>query len=307
MSTAEADAITKPGFVLLETAIPYEQTARFLLGCVVGDIRNPTDDYQPEGHYYAFQKYTLEVFDMGYKAFVAAQQNRSFEARLDSLVGLDTDKVTKVSDSLQSTIVRTKILMQHPKIQESLMGSPASKQKIVSLMKRNGGKGFLIVGFKSALDAKHTHSISLAKKVHAQIETPVDKIIEWATHGAIHLGEAVNPKVSFKDENGQAVDVESTMAGERIIAVRYRLLTLHGWFDKDCDLGEVIRVAAGGGVFGADEEGDGLIFDGEDVPAVPEPEKLEIPDEEIQVDISPRQFEEDLDILGYRNNVDLIY
>jgi len=297
----------KPGFVLLENAVPLDRVSNFLLGCVVSDMRNPTEDFQPEGNYHAFQEYIIEVFDKGYSAFVESNTDRSLEGRIGTLVGVTDASKKKTTESFDSTVVRTKTLMQHPEIFKQVMSSKA-KANIVELMERNGGKGYLVVGFKSALDAKHAHTFENTRRLSANIRVPAREAVKGGTQGAVDPGDAVDPQITYTDNSGQRVIIESTMMGERIIAVRYRLLTLRGLFAKEVKSGEIVRVNVGAGVFAGHEASEDVVFDEDDdesLPAKPDPGTRK--GDEGKIDISTRRFEDDLEILGYQGKWGVVY
>jgi hypothetical protein len=217
----------KPGFVFIETGLPITVSS-FLLGCVVADPANPTDYFRPKKNADAFTEYMLEISETSYDAFVKNNKDQSLNAKVGDLLGIGTETSTGQSQRLRSGFIRTRTLMQHEDIKDILMRSPA-KDDIVELMHKYGGRGFLVVGFRSAVKGKRSKMSSTTGEVLVHMDLPVSAAVAGGTHGAVQLPpEQVDPTVKYSNKKGEMVKISSTIKGEHIFAVRYRVLYLKG-------------------------------------------------------------------------------
>ncbi|KAK2690254.1 hypothetical protein QWA68_010878 [Fusarium oxysporum] len=292
----------RPAFVLLESAVPFKSKARLLLGSVVADIRNPTDDFEPDGKSEtAFRDYILNALDTDYSAFFKGNDAHNLSTKVGHLAGVSSDSSSEISTNIKSSVVRTKSLMQHYKVFEQLISSEA-KSDIITLMKRNDRKAFLVVGLKSVLDASHVQKFSTEESLNVNIKVPVGKGAEAASHGTVHLGDTVNPEINYTNSSGQKVEVESTMTGERIFAIRYRLITLSR---NKPNYGDVVRVKFGTGVFGDKKETEVVFDEGDEEEAQGrDPVVMSNTDE---ISLSQRYFEDDIGLLGLENELEVVY
>jgi hypothetical protein len=215
----------KPGFVVLETGLPIS-VAHFLLGCVVADPANPTDYFRPSKNADAFRDYELEITETSYGAFVKKNKDQSLNARVGELIGMDTDTSVGQAQRVESGIVRTRTLMQHEDIKDMLMDSPAQSD-IVKLMHKYDGRGFLVVGLMSAVKGQRSRLSSTTGEVIVRMDAPVSAAVAGVSHGMIRVpAEKVDPAIKYTKKSGELVEMTSTMKGEHIFAVRYRVLLL---------------------------------------------------------------------------------
>ncbi|KAJ0143258.1 hypothetical protein HZ326_13943 [Fusarium oxysporum f. sp. albedinis] len=186
----------------------------------------------------AFRDYTLKALDTDYSTFLKGNDAHNLSTKVGHLAGVSSDSSSEISTNIKSSVVRTKSLMQHYKVFEQLISSEA-KSDIITLMERNDRKAFLVVCLKSVLDASHVQKFNTEESLNVNIKVPVGKGAEVASHGTVHLGDTVDPEINYTNSSGQKVEIESTMTGERIFAVRYRLTTLSR---NKPNYGDVVRV-----------------------------------------------------------------
>lgn len=215
----------KPGFVFIETGLPIT-VGSFLLGCVVADPANPTDYFRPSKNVDAFRDYMLEISETSYNAFVKKNKDQSLNAKVGELLGMGADTSAEQAQRVKSGLVRTRTLMQHEDIKDMLMRSPA-KDDIVKLMHKYDGRGFLVVGFKSAVKGKISRISSTTDEILVHMDLPMSAAVAGASHGTVQLpAEKVDPTIKYSKRKGELEERSSTMNGEHIFAVRYRALRL---------------------------------------------------------------------------------
>ncbi|RKK93899.1 hypothetical protein BFJ68_g15376 [Fusarium oxysporum] len=92
------------------------------------------------------------------------------------------------------------------------------------------------------------------------------------------------------------------MTGERIFAVRYRLITLPR---NKPNYGDVVRVKFGTGVFG-DKETE-VVFDEGDEEEAQGRDPVVISNDTDEISLSERYFEHGIELLGLENELEVVY
>lgn len=236
--------LEQPGFLFLEVDLPIDIAPR-ILGCVVSDLRNPTDYFCPKNNYDAFKELELEVVDTNCRSFMSRNNLTTLSGRLGAVFELGGTTQNDLEVAITSHILRTRTLMQHPDILEKLKREQGPE--IVDLMNGNNGTGYMVVGFKSAVDANKSFTLGKQKAFKFKLDVPVAAAAAAASHGTVAIPSSlVDPSFTTTGQSGERVELRSTMEGERIFAVRYRILKLDK--KREPTMGPPVRVPFPGGV-----------------------------------------------------------
>jgi hypothetical protein len=254
------DIARGPSFVLIETALPYE-VSKDLLGSVVVDIRNPTHEYRPKSpSNLNFEKYFLETEDTNVSSFLSANKGHRLEGTLGNLFNISFTGREKTEEFFEGLTVRTRTMSQHRDIQEALLSS-GHRDDILTLLRNNGGKGYMVVGIKTAVGGKRTQKEETLHENKLTAQLSVDQLT-----GISMPPGGIKPSVVVQGESGRQRQAASNMEGEQIFAVQYRTLRLRkpsARLDTPVAFGPVKRVKVEAGMFGNDGDRE-LVFEDSD-------------------------------------------
>jgi len=248
----------RPSFVLTDR-LPAD-TGEKLLGRVVADPRSPVDEYVPRATdtRFAMKGQVYEVADSNFSSLFSVEKNKQAQTKIGQVVGLDLEKLTKDEHSLKTAFVRTRIMEQHKDALKALLGSGMTPE-ITTLIRdnkgSNAGKGYMVVGYKSCVDAETSKDKQFHQNTNVKIDVPTDTIVTAATHGAISLGEGANIGQTLNKSEDVNASMTSTSVGEQVFAIKYRLLTLRKLNKRDAgqqsvDFGDIVRIKFENGVYG---------------------------------------------------------
>jgi hypothetical protein len=240
-----------PSYILTETRIPAEQEGDRLLGRIVADFRNPSDNYRPEDPRPALKlgPKVLEIIDNEFSSLFSIDQNKVAQTKVGQILKVDFNKLEKEESSLKSSFVRTRFLTQHRDAFRALvkMHGPEITQ-LLRDNKSNKRKGYMVVGYKSCVDGQlgKTRQYSDGKSVDFNL--PIGAAISAA---AIPAATQTDVGFTLGTTGGKSSSAAATMVGEQIFAIRYCVVTLKG---EGQYFGDVQRVSREHGVFGETDE-----------------------------------------------------
>ena len=160
--------------------------------------------------------------------------------------------------------VRTRILPQHYDVLEALLNH--HRPEILKLLGDNKKMGYLVVGFKSALDGHQSRKGHQDSKKRLRLNVPTRAVMNAVSHGALNIGDAADVNVDAGIENAWSSSSKSTLVEEQVFSIGYRRITLRTTFlseEKDVKLGDAVWTRADEGVFG-DREREEVTEDDED-------------------------------------------
>lgn len=251
-----------PSYILIESRIPATHGEK-LLGRIVIDYGNPTDEYRPEDPRPALSSGPkfLEIIDTEFSSLFSIEKNKVAQLKVGLILDLDLHKLEKEDSSLKSCFVRTRSLPQHRDAFNALKRHHGPE--IAQLLNDNERRGYMVVGYKSCVNGQMGRSREYANGMKLDIKVPTGAAVTAGTHGAVNLGTQADISAGLGTEGKGTLSTSSTMAGEQIFAVRYRLISLTK--KEEVDFGAVPRVDNEHGVFGdSDDEGDNEDFITED-------------------------------------------
>ena len=245
-----------PQYVLVDR-LPSSVGPR-LLGRIVLDIQSPADYYRPEDPSRDLVNETLEIVDSNFSTLFSINRNLAVEAKIGQIVGVAVDDGRSAEKKFEGRIVRTRFLTQHKDALKKLL--EVRRAEIVELLSdAKKGRGYMIVGIKTAADASVSAKQASHRTTKIGVEFPVNQASAAASHGALQTA-AANPQAKMDFTNDASVATSTHMDGEQIFAVRYRIVTLKRKHGQDSvDYGDVKRVNVEDGVYG--QEGKEPIFD----------------------------------------------
>ncbi|KAH7459113.1 hypothetical protein FOMA001_g20244 [Fusarium oxysporum f. sp. matthiolae] len=258
-----------PSYILTEARIPADEGDR-LLGRIVADFNNPTDEYRPQDPRPALMlgPKVLEIIDTEFSSLLSVERNKVAQAKVGLILKVDFDKLAKEESSLKSSFVRSRFLPQHRDAFEALMQQHGDE--VLKLLRDNKGKGYMVVGYKSCVNGQMGKTREYADGKKVDINIPTGAAVTAATHGAVNLGNQADVGVGLGSQDKQSSSTTATMVGEQIFAVRYRIITLVKGTKGESDFGDVQRVSREHGVFGEEEEGKFITEDDTSDDGVPE-------------------------------------
>lgn len=247
-----------PSYILTEARIPDEE-GDLLLGRIVADFNNPSDEYKPYDPRPALKSGPkfLEIVDTEFSSLFSSEKNSTAQAKVGVMLNIDFDKLATQESHLKSSFVRTRILPQHRDAFNALMRE--HKAEILQLLRDNGGKGYMVVGYKSCVNGQMGRSRDFANRTKVDVNLPTGAIVTAATHGMVNLGNQADLGFANDSSSKQGASMAATMSGEQIFAVRCRLITIRKDKTDEGDFGDIQRVRPEHGVFGEKEESEEFI------------------------------------------------
>jgi hypothetical protein len=212
-----------PTFVLTER-LPCEKYFDKFLGVVVADIARPHHEYCPNDPRLAVSYGPDDIIETDVETFLSSQSNASVQATLRGLFGLDAESESSTEHGIRSKWVLTRRLPQHRKVFEAIVGKYGNE--LVQMLKNNNGQGYMVVGFKTCVDAEITQGSERLRKLDGNMTIPVSQLAAAASHGVAVVGGTMDPSVSVLKQSGIRVIAQSIAKGEQIFAVQYRKISL---------------------------------------------------------------------------------
>ena len=253
MSRTDADVATWA--LLSVNKLPPGKFTEHTLGCVVSDINNPTDDCFPPNNTDVLKVAKIsEIFEMNdtnAEHVRSTVNDANVRLKLTDIFSSQITTSGKNETTISSQMVITRILTAHPEVFQALQTLHSSELR--SRMKNNKKKPgllYMIVGFKTCVDADISSYHKQVKEASADVHVPLDKILL-----------ALGLPLTFGADLGAAARLEKIQqylskhvaTGERIFAVQYRQITTETtWkFKKNTVLNGY--ATSQGGLMGDDE------------------------------------------------------
>ena len=267
------DKQNQPQFVLTD-CYPVDGVGEELLGRVVANYSSPLDDYCPSDPRPALGALArkTETIDTNFSSLLSVERNKTVAAKIGHILNIDIEKQENEKSNVISKIVRTRRLEQHFVCFQALLKK--HEKEVVDLTRRAGGVAYMVVGFKSCLDGFMGKGREVARNHTAEVTAPVGLLSTAASHGVVNIGDTFDSTVGHASQASQTASTQATMVGERIFAVRYRVLTLrkNAIRFQEKDFGHVLRAEPQHGVYGAgDDDAEELVL-GDDVSDIDEGE-----------------------------------
>ena len=249
-----------PQYVLVDR-LPSSVGPR-LLGRIVLDIQSPIDQFRPEDPSKDLSNETLEIVDSNFSTLFSINRNATVEAKIGQIVGVAVDDTRSVEKKFEGKTIRTRFLAQHKDALRKLLEK--RRGEIIELLSdAKKGKGYMIVGFKTAADASMSSKEVAQRTTKLGVEFPANQVAAAASHGAVQASDIANPQINISSTADAVVANSAQMVGEQIFAVRYRIVTLKRKHHRESvDYGDVKRVNVEDGVYGSEEKEP--IFDEDD-------------------------------------------
>lgn len=201
-----------PQYVLVDR-LPSSVGPR-LLGRIVLDIQSPTDYYRPEDPSRDLVNETLEIVDSNFSTLFSINRNSAVEAKIGQIVGVAVDDGRSAEKKFEGRIVRTRFLTQHKDALKKLL--EVRRAEIVELLSdAKKGRGYMIVGIKTAADASVSAKQASHRTTKIGVEFPVNQASAAASHGALQTA-AANPQAKMDFTNDASVATSTHMDGEQI-------------------------------------------------------------------------------------------
>ncbi|KAH7007719.1 hypothetical protein EDB80DRAFT_881213 [Ilyonectria destructans] len=231
--------------------LPPGKFTEHTLGCVVSDMENPTDDCFPPDNKDVLEAAKIsQIFEMDDTNAEHFQRSVSDMDIRMKLTDIFSSRIAKSKDnetSISSQTVITRILTAHPTVFNALknMHEDELRRRL-----KNNKTLYMIVGFKTCVDADISSYFRQVKEASTEVQVPVDKILL-----ALGLSPTfgTNLSVAAQVKKIQEHLSEHIATGERIFAVQYRMITTEGtWLWKDTVLRAYPNHAAG--LLGEDDD-----------------------------------------------------
>jgi hypothetical protein len=245
-----------PTYIILSQRLEKSH-GNLLLGRVVVDMQNPTDEWAPsqsDGLLKTLQGQTMEVVDTNFQALFSIEKNKTAQMKIGQFLDLDMAKTIDREHSIESPFVRTRIITQHRIAYKALLED--HRAEIKELLKNNQNEGFMIVGFKSAVENKLGRAQKDTRTRDVNTNLPVGTLAEAATTSTTVLGKGADIDLNLRISNTAELSSQSVASGEQIFAIRYRRLKLnrgpylHRKAEPSIDFGGIETFEPKHGVFG---------------------------------------------------------
>jgi hypothetical protein len=184
MSTGEE----KPTWVLLpENKLLNGPRALSLLGCIVADVQNPTDDYAPHDISALRADVTLPAVQQftttDNRTLLAKAANSAARFRLSKILTASRKTSMGGVQSLASTNIITRFLELHVDFFRRLMADEVYKAEIKRMYHsrtptKKMNVAYMVVGVKTCLNARIENLTMLSSSVEAGLELPIGEIIQ---------------------------------------------------------------------------------------------------------------------------------
>lgn len=201
-----------------------------LLGCVVADINNPTDYYRPKNIQATLQSLhsAITVEEEDVEIVLSSLYSAGVGLRLTQILKGGREQTDDSSSALQAHTVVTRYLEQHPDVVKTLdENHRAEILELLATKQGRKGRGFLVVGVKTCLDAKLVDVGRLSKSQDAGIEVPVDVILAASGVAIPGAGMVLNTGIEGHRAQVKSALTKHTVKGERVFAIQYAQVMRH--------------------------------------------------------------------------------
>jgi hypothetical protein len=252
----------KPTFMLTDR-LPAVLAPQ-LLGRFVADPMHPTHEYVPEDPRPLLTHIPIEIVDEDALTILSSLENSSIGAKLGSILKLKTEDSHDNSRKISTRKVLTRSLPQQRKCFIAVLDG--HRDEILKLLQDNKGKGYMIVGMKTYVDAELEvgHGHEMHRSLGAKI--PVAEVVAVATQ--IPATPLIpNPSIAADKGSKSTYQARSAASGEEIFAIQYRVVKLKKSYLSSTAMatyGDLKRVDFEDGVYGPDAKGRELVFEDED-------------------------------------------
>lgn len=243
----------KTWFILKDT-IPANREDD-LLGALVEDFRDPIAGFvpisvQPRLLVPAIAK-AVETDDLNARIEIGKINSTALSAQLLEVFTGSHVRGQQTNVVLESSRIRTRKLVNHPKLFAELIAHPSVKAELETFIKtRNKRKLFFVVGIKTCLRSQLNTSKSQIRENTIGAGVPLD-----AVAGIPGLIPSANLGGSVGFSTASTSGTSSTWEDERIFAIEYRVAR-RDWFGfgAQTELRNKLDNADGAAFFGSDEE-----------------------------------------------------
>ncbi|GKZ27283.1 hypothetical protein AbraIFM66951_004874 [Aspergillus brasiliensis] len=252
-----------PTFVITER-LPCEKYFDKLLGVVVADITCPHHEYCPDAPTRGISSDPDDTIEADVETFLLSQSNASIRADLRALFGLGAESASSTKRGINSKWVLTRRLPQHRKAFEAIVDTYGNE--LMKMLKNNNGRGYMVVGFKTCIDAEISQGSERLWKLDGNMTIPVSKLATAASHGAAVFDGSMDPSVSVSKKSGIRVIAQSIARGEQIFAVQYRKVSLKKSYfstEQKAEIRRLKTVDHEDGIYGTNED-DEVRYEDED-------------------------------------------
>ncbi|RFU30416.1 hypothetical protein B7463_g5905, partial [Scytalidium lignicola] len=210
----------------------------------------------------AIKNEQIQVEDSAFSFLFSQNNNYNVQFKLGQILGVTVEKGKEIKVGITSKYVRTRNLTQHYDTLKTLLARHRKEiLELAPLVKRK--RLYMVVGFKAAVDADMHKSFEEKQSMSLQAAFPAEAVVQAASHGAVNLGNTINPQLDTDGRRENNMNASAKMIGEQIFAIRYRILDLNlKKKSEPIKHGEIMRVKHGEGVYGAGDKE--LVFEDDD-------------------------------------------
>jgi hypothetical protein len=270
----------KPTWVLLpESKLLNGARALSLLGCIVADVHNPTDDYAPEDISALRADPTLppvqQVTATNSNTLLATASSAAANVRLSRILSASRTTSTEIAQSLSSTNIITRFLELHVDFFRRLLENETYKAEIERMYKsrtltKKMDVAYMVVGVKTCLNARIENLTTLKSSVKAGMELPVGQLLQQlsgtptqnysgdntAQDGATSVLDSLNVGTDAYRNVVSGLFTSCTATGEQVFAIQYREIKKHKDWLRGTESFEVqtLHSTTGPGIFGRHKE-----------------------------------------------------
>ncbi|KAF5257176.1 hypothetical protein FOXYS1_12311 [Fusarium oxysporum] len=224
--------------------LPPGKFTEHTLGCVVTDIENPTDDWFPPDNSDVLKtagiSQIFEMDDTNAAHFQSSVSDMDIRMKLSDIFSSRSANSKDNETRVSSQTVITRILTAHPAVFDALKNMHEGELRT---RLKNKKTLYMIVGFKTCVDADISSYFKQIKEVSVDVQVPVDKILLAL---GLPLTFGADLGVAGKVKKIQEYLSKHIATGERIFAVQYRTITTERtWFEKIMVLGSYPNPVAG--------------------------------------------------------------
>jgi hypothetical protein len=219
----------KSNFVLLNSLIPIEEIR---LGGLVSELLSPqTNAYTDNLPAESKNVYIDENENFG--VTLAQSSNDAFRASLTKLLKTMSKVGDEESVQLSSAKSRSLELRQPRKAFTQLCTSPEAREWLEAGV-REGAKSYLVIGYRTVLDATFAAKSSSTLQLSADVTVPVSTI---ATGGAdvLGLGAALDVGVGADHSRNHNDTISFRAKGEKVFAIRYQKISFRLFKQKSME------------------------------------------------------------------------
>jgi hypothetical protein len=206
-------------FAPTELELPA-QLSHKLLGSIIADIENPSHEYCPEDVKSILDGLVeaVEVQDSNVETELSSAENAGARARLQTIFRIEADRSNSSDTTLKSETVITRTLQQQRKVFNAIIAT--YKDTVLKLLKDNSGRGYMVVGIKTCVDAEISTNNGMRRFLEGSLGIPISTTLLHGTD--IVLGGTANPDIGGMSEKIRKALTTRVATGERIYSIQYR-------------------------------------------------------------------------------------